>query len=491
MNNKESEENSKRKVWKDIIPYFSFENVGHLFFLVFAIWSLIDASSRILITDPAYYLFNIINKEDFFIAGPRYTTVINQVLVVLGVKLGVSLKLLISLYSVSFVLIRYSYFLIVVKLLKNIPAGFAIIAFTLLGVAESYFRPTSESTIALLNSSLLYASLVFFEMKMVGKKKFVLQLLVTLLLVSFGYYTHPIAVFSLVFVVLFFSVFHQSKFSWYPVFALAIVLVTFGQKVLLGENSTHHSSLYGNLLSSPFLILQELSDYYPYKFFSNHFERLYLVASLLFIAAVILLALRKRGWMSSLLIVVSVVVYFIVACTSFKKGDANMQMEKIFLPMVFFLGIAFAEGVAALKRKRIKGVLLAATTLIVMLVGLERIGDVRGLYHGRIDYLKEIVHQANQESGKKLLIKSEQVDRKMVFTWGMGMETLMLSTIDKTMDPLTVYCIQGHEKLEGKKDDPENFLVTHFHTSFNYTQFNQLYFGLSEEVYKEWDVDLK
>lgn len=46
------------------------DGIAYLFFAVFGIMVIQDAQARILITDPAYYLFNIINKSDFFISGP-------------------------------------------------------------------------------------------------------------------------------------------------------------------------------------------------------------------------------------------------------------------------------------------------------------------------------------------------------------------------------------------------------------------------------------
>ena len=464
------------------------DGIAFLFFIVFGIMVISDAQARILITDPAYYLFNIINDSEFFISGSRYTTVINQILVLFAVKLNVPLRILIPLYSLSFVLVRLLYYILATKVFKNQTAGFAIIAFTMIGVAESYFRPTSESTIALLNSTLFLAFLFYCEKKDWGKWKIVIQIIGTFLFVVFGYYSHPIALFSLFFVVFYFS-FSARKFkTLYPYVGVLLILLIFMGKVLLGSNSQHHDSLYGNLFHSPIAILKELPTYYPYKFFDRHFKQLYRVLIVLLISSVILLQVKKGKRLAGVFVLAYSCVYFVVACTSFKNGDANMQMEKIFIPLVFFASVGFADGIVNVLKK--KNLILNIIIVLIAFVGIQRIVKTRTIYRGRIDYLKEIIAEAQKEDSRKLLIRSDQTARKLQFTWAMGIETLMLTSMNEA-EALTIYCIQHNENLEGKKDKADNFIAAHFRTSYSYSQMNEKYFILPETTYTVWDKDFK
>ena len=462
--------------------------VGYLFFFVFGFMVIRDAQARILITDPAYYLFNIINDSKFFISGSRYTTVINQVLVLFAVKLNVPLRILIPLYSLSFVLVRFLYYLLVTKVFKNQTAGFAIITFTVIGVAESYFRPTSESTIALLNSALLFAFLFYSENKDWRKWKIITQMIGTVLFVVFGYYSHPIALFSLFFVVLYFS-FSARKFkTLYPYVGVLLILLIFMGKVLLGSNSQHHDSLYGNLFHSPIAILKELPTYYPYQFFDRHFKQLYRVLIVLLISSILLHQIKREKRLAGLFVLAFSCLYFVVACTSFKKGDANMQMEKIFIPLVFFTAIGYADGICSVFQK--KKVILSITIVFISFMGIHRIAKTRPIYQGRIDYLNEIITEAQKEESRKLLIRSDQTARKLQFTWAMGIETLMLTSMNEA-ESLTIYCIQHNENLEGKRNKADNFIAAHFRTSYSYSQMNEKYFILPETTYTVWDKDLK
>nr|WP_320023502.1 hypothetical protein [uncultured Draconibacterium sp.] len=464
------------------------DGVAFLFFIVLGVMVINDAQARILITDPAYYLFNIINDSKFFISGARYTAVINQILVLFAVKLNVSLRILIPLYSLSFVLVRFLYYVLVTKVLKNQTAGFAIIAFTMIGVAESYFRPTSESTIALLNGALFFAFLFYCEKKDWGKWKNIIQIIGSILFVVFGYFSHPIALFSLFFVILYFSISAGKLKTFYPYVGILLVLIVFMGKVLLGANNQHHDSLYGNLFHSPVAIAKELPTYYPYKFFSGHFKQLYRALVVLLICSVLLLQVKKEKRLAGLFVLVYSFVYFVVACTSFKKGDANMQMEKIFIPLVFFAAIGFADGICHVFRK--KKIILSITIVLISFLGIYRITKTRTIYQGRIDYLKEIIAEAQKVESRKLLIRSDQTARKLQFTWAMGIETLMLTSMNDA-EPLTVYCIQHNENLEGKKDKADNFIAAHFRTSYSYSQMNEKYFVLPDEIYTVWDKDFK
>lgn len=469
--------------------FFSYRFLTVLFFIGYAICSVKDANARILITDPALYLFNIINDNDFVLIAERYTSVINQFLVVFSVRLNIPLRYIIPIYSVSFVFIRFLYFFLADFVFKNRAAGFAIIAFSTLGVAESYFRPTSESTIAMLNSALLFAFLFYSEQKDFGRWKLFIQIFGTILFVFFGFFTHPIALFSLFFVICYFSFANQKFKDFYPYVTIVFTLLLFMIKVFFTDSDGHHGSLFGNLTISPFIILKELQSYYPYKFFMNFFYRLYLPGFIMFVAgSLLLLSVRKR-LTSTIFAIIFVIVYFIIACTSFKEGDANMQMEKIFLPLFMFSALAFSDGVSIIFKNKFHIHLIIV--VLIALLGYFSINKVRPLYKGRIEYLKEIIVKADVQGGKKMIINSDQLNRKIVFTWAMGIESLMLSSINENIETLTVYCIQGYEKLEGKRDKPDNFIVAPFQTSYDYSRLNSHYFTLPEQDYIDWKENLK
>lgn len=463
---------------------------AYLFFMFFAVWAVIDANARILISDPAYYLFNIINSSDFFVPGTRQTAIINQVLVVLAVKLKLPLKFLIPLYSVSFVLLRLFYFFIVNNLLKNRAAGFAIIAISVVGVAQSYFRPTSESTIAMLNSILLFAWLSYTNgLNKLGKWKSLIGFLGTILLIFFGYLTHPVAVFSLLFVIIFFSITAKRLKTVYPYLAVVVTLGVFMLEVFGGEGGYNENSIYSTLLSSPLNVLSEITGYYSYKFFDSRFNELYISLAIIFLLGIIVTLIKKQ-WLGVIFFILFSGLYFIIACTSFKAGDSDMQMEKIFLPLVLFSSLVFSYSLIQLRGNNT--ILLVISIIILSLNGYIRINKVRSVYVERIEYLNEIINKARLEENKKFVIGKSQLNGlRMVFSWAMGIETLMITSMDKSIETLTVFAAPNLKDVESKMELFDNFMPAPFQTSYGQHALNPHYFKLPEQKYVLWSEDFK
>ncbi|MCE4563602.1 hypothetical protein INQ51_04710 [Maribellus sp. CM-23] len=473
-----------KSIWQKLDRYNLY---AYLFFVFLIVWALVTKEERILISDPAYYFFHIVNKADFFYPGVRYTAIINQFPLVLATRMQLPLDTLLSVYSVSFVLVRLFYFFLANNVFKNKAAGYAVIAISFVGVAESYFRPTSESTIALLNSIALYAWLTFADTKIKqGKWKQSLIVFVNVLFIVFGYVSHPIALFSLFFVIAYHSL-ERNKFkSMYPYLSFVILFAVFTFKVFLSKSGYQHNSVYGNLLESPLSILTELKTYYPYKFFILHFKWIYYPYAVLLVAA-IAISIKKTRWYVPVFLVLYSFVYFVVACASFKEGDANMQMEKIFLPNAMFAALVFASVVTKYSHKYRFVLSLIGVIVLGMSMNIN-IRNYKPKYTQRINDLHMVAEEANKLEARKLVITPKQVERlPLAYCWAYGIETLIISTIDSNMDPLTVFIARNPEEIKKKMDDPGNFMPAAFDTSSGQKYFNKNYFNLPEQSYVIWD----
>ena len=461
---------------------------GYVFFLFLIIWAIIVKEERIYISDPAYYFFNIVNKADFFYPGVRYTAIINQWPLVIATRLKLPLNQLLTVYSVSFVLVRLFYFYLVTNVFKNRAAAYAVIAISFIGVAESYFRPTSESTIALLNSISLYAWLCYADSRNWGKLKEVFTIFGSIGFIIFGYVSHPIALFSLFFVFVLYTIEYQKFKSFVPYISVFVLIVVFGFRVFQSNNGYHHDSIYGNLIHSPLQILNELEAYYPYKWFKNHFKHIYHPFAILAIATMAI-TLIKRKWVTAVFFISFSVVYFVIACASFKEGDANMQMEKIFLPNVMFAALTF---VAVMRNYKLKMQWLWCLVPIVALLFaiFINLNKYKPRYTQRVNDLHKMVQIANKEKNRKLVITPDQIEHwPLAYCWAYGIETLLISSINEEMEPLTVFIARNPEEIKHKMEQPENFMPATFQTSYYQEIFNPDYFKLPEEPYILWEKD--
>ncbi len=473
---------------KEIVRKADYQNIlSYLFFAFLIIWAIVTKEERIYISDPAYYFFHIVNNADFFYPGVRYTAIINQFPLVIASRMQLPLDSLLTVYSVSFVLVRLFYFFLVNNIFKNKAAGYTIIAISFVGVAESYFRPTSESTIALLNSIALYAWMCYADKKENwGKWKSPLALLVTVLFIIFGYVSHPIALFSLFFVIVFYALQNNKIKSAYTYLSIAFLFIVFFYRVFLGSNAYHHNGIYGNLIQSPFSILTELQTYYPYKFFMHHFKWIYYPYAMLF-AGALYVAIRKSKWYTALFFVGFSLVYFIVACASFKEGDANMQMEKIFLPNVMFAALVFAAFAKDFSQKYRFGFGVFAILVLGLSMNIN-IKNYKPRYTRRVNDLHRVVEMADKLDTRKLVITPKQIEHlPLAYCWAYGIETLIISTIDENTDPLTVFIAKSPDEIAHKMEQPDNFMPAAFQTSFRQQNLNKTYFELPEQEYVLWD----
>lgn len=466
--------------------------LGIIFFMAFAISALLDAQARILISDPALFLFKIISSKNLSVPADRYTSVINQPLLVFAVHAKLPLNYLIGIYSISFVLVRVLYYFIAAHVFRCQSAGYAVIFISIIGVAESYFRPTSESTIALLNSILFYAWLSYANMKNIDAKRMgeIFVFLISVLFVLFGYFSHPIALFSLIFVILYFTLKENKLKKIHPYLMVVFTLIIFLSKILkTSTTSSHHGELYSNILNNPLKALNEITTYYPYNFFWDRYDKLFLPVIILTVLALLLLLLKKK-WYTSVFFTLYTIFYFIVTCVSFKEGESNMQMEKIFLPVTFFSGLVFLDFFI-LKFKKLY-IVTIPLLLILMGHGFYQINKVRPIYRDRIDYLKTIVVAASKEKQQKFILPADSINKpRMVFHWASGIETLVLSTMEDSVRPLTVFITNDPENYEKQMNKKNNFICAPFHSNWVYDNINPHYFELPLEEYSYLQREFK
>src|SRR5688500_6624249 len=93
--------------------------LGHLSLIITAILAIYFFKERVLFVDPGQQLFEMINEQNFKVFVGRHSMMINQTIPLIGIKMGLSLKTLMILYSISFVIIYYLCFLLSVYKFKN------------------------------------------------------------------------------------------------------------------------------------------------------------------------------------------------------------------------------------------------------------------------------------------------------------------------------------------------------------------------------------
>jgi hypothetical protein len=164
------------------------------YFAVLAVLSVYYGAERILNVDSSFSFFQLVNFNQFWYPENRIGVFLTQIPLLLGAKLNLPLSILLPLFSVTFIVLYFVVFLVCKKYLNNFTAAFTIIMVLLSGVQASFYHPVTETHQALVYSALLFAWIRLPD------KNLLYHNLVALLIVGLCLLTHPISIFSVLFV---------------------------------------------------------------------------------------------------------------------------------------------------------------------------------------------------------------------------------------------------------------------------------------------------
>src|SRR5690606_11941303 len=154
------------KHWRNF-SWAYYLSLGFIFILL--VFSLLFYKERMLFVDPAWIVFNIINKGKLIIAENRYGAFITQIFPYFGSKLGLSLKSILILYSASFYLFYFfTAYIIGFKWKQEV---FAILLALYLGVfvSDVFYWPNNEVHQGI---AWMFLFLAYYQFKRGQKKPF-------------------------------------------------------------------------------------------------------------------------------------------------------------------------------------------------------------------------------------------------------------------------------------------------------------------------------
>jgi len=114
--------------------------VPHLPWLVLFVLATYLYKARIF-ADSGFYVSHFINNQTFWIECQRIVLGISQIIPLIGVWLGIQIKYVLLLYSLSHVFFFYMLFLFVYYGLRDRRSGLLIIIFQTVGIMHSFFTP--------------------------------------------------------------------------------------------------------------------------------------------------------------------------------------------------------------------------------------------------------------------------------------------------------------------------------------------------------------
>lgn len=453
-------------------PDVLFGHMCMLALLALAVWF---AEERALLIDSAYQLFYDINHESILINDHRLTMVLSQMLPWLLIKLHAPLRWVIVCYSAVFIVMAYGCYLLSVYLLGHRRAALLML-FALLGMRATFFHCLSETFQLMFFAPLLYA-LVCSDRR--GWWRWALLLLTE----AAAFFVHPIAPFFILFIAGFLMLERRRVRLEAPVAVLLVWMgVLFFVKTRLGS-SGHDQSFVptGETLQYALTHFFRLNSI---GFFYAHFVELYLFPTLLWVLTLVGYV-RGRRWLKLLFVGLFVPAFFAMSVVVYWQGDGPIGMERTYLPLFFFTGLAFFEDELprwALWPRRAFGLLLA----VLLTVSVVRIGREARPYANRLEEVGRIAAQARAEGQRKLLVTRSVAEQVFpVNIWGLALESMLYTARDGADQTVTIYMEEdGFDHTDPLYADTEAYAAVNWWKRWSVEALNYRYFRLPSQGYK-------
>lgn len=418
--------------------------IGHAFFALLIVWSILFYQERMLNFDSAYYCFNVLHAGDFFLPHGRTINYASQWLPLLGTKMGWSLKTFLIVYSASFLVLHYLIYNIIVYVFRNAEAGIFLALCMCLTTRYKFYSGISEIYFSLVLVAFLIAWLTK-QKDLFPKLQAWQNLLIAMFLVWLGSTSHPIIVVPILAFMGFDLLYHNRWKDGWNWGLIAGILALFAYRFKAMQNNSYEANRVGNAWS------QWQAIYTPTEFRSWHIikyflETQYAIAAVVFLILVGVL-LWQRKWLSGLfLLLCTFLMLLLVFVTySYLTTDSYFMIDGYLglIGVVWSLPILFV----VLRSQRHWLALILSVTLLSF--SLHRIYSTHEFFTARLAYLNYILDHNGDTNHRKLAMQVQTFDwSKTWLRWSIPYETLLISSQEDPTQSQTIYVANWDADME-------------------------------------------
>ncbi len=427
-----------------------------------------------IFADSGFYVSQFINNQFFWIECQRVVLAISQILPLAAVWLGLHMKYVLILYSLSHVLFFYGLFLFVYYGLRDRRSGLLIILAQTVGIMYSFFTPMFELYYGV---PLLLTFYAIWRLN-IRASMVVLILLVLEVLILLS---HPLAFLLFPYLILFdFSRKKPRPVALY----LWLLIVMVGVLVLKAYTLCPYET--GKLswqfdYSSNKQMLQLLNPEFYLSL--GKFMLRYYAEVLIALIIVLGMYIYRKDWFRLLLVAGTFAGYLFLVFSVYTI-DHSRYMEQVMFPLVPIVFMPLIYGFPKEPRPGLQNISvllisgLIAYRLIIIYTGSD-------LFTARTRQMENLIDSARQMGGSKFIVSEKNVDRGYTqLNWSYPLESMLLSSIDG--DDLTVTLIPEEDYYyEGNntKMGPQEFLFRKWEIK-EHSWLNSRYLHLDPGAYR-------
>ena len=296
---------------------------------------------------------------------------------------------------------------------------------------------------------------------------------------SWGLISHPISVFSISFVVGLTLLNKKIKIPT-ALFLIALPAIASILRIVFVDTHSYDTQQYSTL----FAHVKDIPNFYqlyPFQFIIHGWDSTYLSAFIL-LTIFVAYAINIRQYKLLLFCMASISCYTIIAVLTFANGDADIMMEKTFLPAIYMLIISFCHILTygPDPSKRLLTLILFCIFLISAF-SFFTINTIGRQYNRRLNLLTSIL--ASQQKPKVIANYSDfQKEILMLNHWNTGIDALIIAKC-KLKDSKTIFFIEDKNSFSYDTSDVNLFLGPLWWTMWNNKTMDSAYFYLPPSTY--------
>lgn len=436
--------------------------------LVYGTLAFVFSEERMLNTDCSYQLFSSVNDKGFFFQEGRVGVWPTQLLLVLGIHLGLPMKMLVVAYSMSFPLLYGAIALVNLRVFRCPEAALTTMAALIIGSASTFFHATTETHQLLAASSLLYGAWHAYGNRRTPTWTGILPFII----IGWCMTIHPNALFTVFFVTGLALLY--KLLPWRSGFlAVFLALAYTGISMLAKDEGSYDSAQYAHLAGS----LGQLADldglasmWFLKEWLSGQYHGVLLLGSLVVV-------FNGRP-LVSLFSAVSILGFVVVTLLTFHAGDSLAMMEKSFMPALFMAILPFCVMVQRARFRSALLVVLLACTCHSMFFLMRASRS----YSDRLSIIADLLHTHGPSPAKIIIAKSAWEGSPLdADNWALSLDALIMS---RCMGPtaMTIFMTDEADRVLAEMPADAEFLYTSWNP-YGMILKNRKYFNLPLEPY--------
>lgn len=451
--------------------------LGLLFFSFYGAFTLIFYKERTLSFDSAAFVFELVQTKSFFLPLGRWGSFFSQIIPLVFIKSGASLKTILMVYSFNFTLLYYLGFLIITLCFKNYRVALVYLLTLCLSYRNTFYFSASEFSQGLALVVVLYGLLIHAINHPLKTKQNIFLVLGFMLSVML-YYFHQLLIIpiSVVFCLVFIE--NKAYKNWKLISVFFGTIIWYVFKVLSLPKNSYESSKIPTLD----VFIEQTSNLFElpsYQYFLFFFQNQLIVTTTIFIISLFFLIIKKQLLSICLLITATFLYLFLIIITYYKGEGPNMY-EQYYIVLGFF--VALAVG-AALKKQKTTPIILLVFALIIS-YSFYKIYKAHELPTKRLNYLTKLIEIGKKLPNKKyIILPKDYLGVYAWANWAIPVETLLASSLKENKNSVTFYVPKNEtEKVADKLPNGQLHAAPWQKKLMNTKRLDSNYFKLPENT---------